>query len=102
MRRDNKLTNVLKAIREGFDDDLATRNYAQIKTFGLLFSQYLISNIPDFRLRPDGVYSEKWPNKLKYRTELQPHVLIEMSDCCGLTREFGQKVYDSFSANFGG
>jgi len=103
MRRDNKLTNVLKAIREGFDDDLATRHYAQLLTFGLLFCQYQVSNIPDrFSLRPDGIYSNKLPNKLKYRRKLEPHVLIEMSEFCGLTRELGQKVYDSFPANFGG
>ena len=72
-----------------------TKVFAQYFTFNLLCAQYNISNIPyGFRVKSDGIYSDKVPSKIQHREQLKEYVLRDISQICGLGEELGQEFYN--------
>lgn len=80
------------------DED--TKLFSQIITFKLLLAQYNLANIPyGFRIKENGIQSQKVPSKRRYREKLKNHVLQDMANICGLGDGFGQAVYDRLPSN---
>ena len=80
------------------DED--TKLFLQIITFKLLLAQYNLANIPyGFKIKENGIHSQKVPSKIRYREKLKTNVLQDMANICGLGVGFGQTVYDRLPPN---
>ncbi len=81
----------------------STAHFTQFLTFKLLLWQYKISNIPyDVKLKKDGVYSKKLPNKIKYRDKLKLSILQDIANICGLPNDYGKEIYNSLPHHYRG
>jgi len=91
------------AFLKNSDREISTGLYLQELTFKLLIAQYQISNIPyDVKLKSDGLYSKKLPNKIRYRQQLKENVLAQIADFCGLPVEVATHVYKSQPESYRG